>query len=448
MPSDRRVPEWSGRPILEADHVSDLEQRAAVAEFRDRLPRAEAEAAAHREYRREHHLDAAAHHLRGMRAAQASGDGDDAKKHRVMYDLHLKEMGVDGDEVPADVRARAAASEGKERAYKFRPHRGDAFVVAGLGKAEGDPPDNVVPFGPRKAAADQKKKAASKEKVAGALHDAVSIMASDPGFQAAARQRDAEAKAAKLKAGGAWYKPGAKVRHVDAESYPWEGTVASHQYRDDDVDGPGHYYEVRWWDPKQRQYHEDYLHQDNLVPPQTLGKKEPHLSDVKQGSRAELRKFWDEKHAEGERLAKIAAAAPAILAKVGEELRKYMPVAKGSGGGTDPEGSSSVAGQMGMTEKGELCKGCGEVHKAGDCGAQKGEGDAAKCPKCGETHKGKDGKSVDHATAILMEPWPKVLHPSDKRTKKSEPDEVALLRKAVDELWAGKEYEPGFTFEQ
>lgn len=39
----------------------------------------------------------------------------------------------------------------------------------------------------------------------------------------------------------------------------------------------------------------------------------------------------------------------------------------------------------------------------------------AECPKCGEDHKG-----VDHATAVLMGPDPKVLHPSDKKVKKAD----------------------------
>jgi hypothetical protein len=76
---------WAGRPIVDAGHITDLETAAALHEFRDRMPRNEAEDRAHTAYRRDHHLTGAAHHLNGMRAAQAAGQMEEAKKHGAMY---------------------------------------------------------------------------------------------------------------------------------------------------------------------------------------------------------------------------------------------------------------------------------------------------------------------------------------------------------------------------
>ena len=123
---------------------------------------------------------------------------------------------------------------------------------------------NVTSLAPKLEA----RKQLARTKVMGVMEDAANLMAQDPGFQAAARQRDAQGKEAKLKAGGQLYQPGQKVVHVDQQSIPWVGTVKSAAYRDNDIDGPGHYYEVGWHNPQQNQVHEDYLHQDFLRPHQ------------------------------------------------------------------------------------------------------------------------------------------------------------------------------------
>src|SRR4051812_38087824 len=96
---------WMGRPILNEEHGHDLERRAAINEFHRKQPRAEAEQAAHDDYVREHRQKAAAHHLQGMKAAQASGAHEDAKKHWMLYDTHLKALGLDSvGAVPPEIQ--------------------------------------------------------------------------------------------------------------------------------------------------------------------------------------------------------------------------------------------------------------------------------------------------------------------------------------------------------
>lgn len=295
------APAWNGRKIAKEEDKHDLEQRAAVFEFKHRMARPDAEHRAHHEYKRDKHREAAAYHLQGLKAAQAAGSGEEGRKHGMMYQLHMKELGLDPmGPVPHEIQGLA---DKQENFYRFKPHRGDAFLVQGeetkkseLEKADG----KVIPF--RKPAAPpatpaqvpsswtsavqetaaagpqvadgvssivpkiEERKKLARTKIEGILADAHEAMVSDPGFKELARQREVEAKKAKLKAGGQLYKPGQTVAHVDQNSVPWKGKVVSAAYRDQDIDGPGHYYEVKWWNPKLNQYHEDYLHQDNLKP--------------------------------------------------------------------------------------------------------------------------------------------------------------------------------------
>lgn len=124
-----KTPNWQGKRIVHDSHAADLEHRAALHEFEGGHPRQEAERLAYDEYRREHHRQAAAHHLRGMRAAQGSGDMDESRKHGIAYGLHLKALGLDPmDEVPADIRA-LIDGEDRQPQYKFKTHKGDALLL-------------------------------------------------------------------------------------------------------------------------------------------------------------------------------------------------------------------------------------------------------------------------------------------------------------------------------
>lgn len=134
------APLWQGKPILDPDHAHDLEQRAALHEFQGKLDRKSAEDQAHGDYRREHHQTGAAFHLQGMRAGQASGHMDEAKKHGAMYALHLKALGHDPyGEVPPEIKTRAD-KEDREKLYRFKAHKSDLFLLDGDDKPSSEKP--------------------------------------------------------------------------------------------------------------------------------------------------------------------------------------------------------------------------------------------------------------------------------------------------------------------
>lgn len=129
MPSDKKQAQWLGRNILDEKHSPDLEYAAAIHEFGNAKPRKDAEEAAYNDYKREHHTQAAAHHLRGMRAAEGSHDFDEARKHSIAYSLHMNELGHDPmDAVPNDIKELAEGEKLKGQ-YRFKSHKGDLFLL-------------------------------------------------------------------------------------------------------------------------------------------------------------------------------------------------------------------------------------------------------------------------------------------------------------------------------
>lgn len=123
------APSWLGRPVLDPSHHGDLEQRAAINEFQHKMPRAQAEAKAHEEYVKDHRQRAAAHHLQGMRAAGALGNKDDAHKHWLLYDMHMKALGLESvGPVPPEVQKHTEA-QGQKPLYRFKAHKGDVYAL-------------------------------------------------------------------------------------------------------------------------------------------------------------------------------------------------------------------------------------------------------------------------------------------------------------------------------
>jgi len=128
-----------GRPVLKPQHRDGLETRAALLEFGEGLSREEAEEQAHHEYMQENHRQAAAHHLQGMRAAQATGDLDASRMHGEAYDQHLEALGHDSlDAVPPEIQALLSAEDRKPH-YRFKAHGADALLIGPEAKSGSEP---------------------------------------------------------------------------------------------------------------------------------------------------------------------------------------------------------------------------------------------------------------------------------------------------------------------
>lgn len=121
---------WLDRhPVLDPNHVHDLETRAAIHEFHNKLPRMAAEDKAFQEYVRDRHTDAAAHHLAGVKAAHAVGDMESARKHGALYNMHMEALGHDPMAAPPpDIASRLR--DQPPQVYKFKPHKGDLYALS------------------------------------------------------------------------------------------------------------------------------------------------------------------------------------------------------------------------------------------------------------------------------------------------------------------------------
>ncbi len=220
------------------------------------------------------------------------------------------------------------------------------------------PDPKILPFPDRKGQVRQEK----RNKIEGVFNDMIGVMGEDPGFKELGNQRRKEATEAELKAGPAAFRTGDLVAHADQEAYPWKGRVMQFEiepdepvhrlgpsYRENDFDGPGHYYNVNWYNPKLGQYHQDYVHQDNLRP---YGVKKMDNSDKN------LSKFWaDKREAEvkAEALFKLTKALKFVEAQA---LKKM-------------DGTTNPASPMAMTEeekkkKKDMEKKAEEVEKCGE----------------------------------------------------------------------------------
>jgi hypothetical protein len=93
------------------------------------MTRADAEHRAHHEYTKDKHREAAAYHLQGLKAAQAAGSQEEGHKHGLLYQLHMKKLGLNPmDAVPHEIQSLA---DKQDKFYNFKPHRGDVFLLQG-----------------------------------------------------------------------------------------------------------------------------------------------------------------------------------------------------------------------------------------------------------------------------------------------------------------------------
>ncbi len=114
-------------PLVHADHAEELDRAAGMNEFGKKLPRAQAEDEAYKEYVKSHREQAMAHHLAGMKAAHGAGDMEAARKHGLMYVLHAKALGHDPVGPAPD--GVVALLKQPPKVYKFKAHHGDLFSV-------------------------------------------------------------------------------------------------------------------------------------------------------------------------------------------------------------------------------------------------------------------------------------------------------------------------------
>lgn len=85
--------------------------------------------AAH-DYRIAKHLEASAHHLKAASEAQRRGEKDVERRHRLMYDLHRKALGLHKElGVPAVIRARLSGAKINERTRGYTQHPADGWVL-------------------------------------------------------------------------------------------------------------------------------------------------------------------------------------------------------------------------------------------------------------------------------------------------------------------------------
>jgi hypothetical protein len=122
----KELPSWKGKTIAKPEDAQDLESHAALLEFKHKMGREDAEHSAHHEYAKKKHLEGAAHHLTGLKAAQATGSHSEAQKHSLIYKLHLEALSMDPmGPVPDEVKALVKDSD---KFYKFKPHKNDALL--------------------------------------------------------------------------------------------------------------------------------------------------------------------------------------------------------------------------------------------------------------------------------------------------------------------------------
>lgn len=134
IPGIKEGPKWCNRSIFHQNDGAHLDAKAALYEFQDGLPQAEAEEKAYSEYVRGRQVEAATHHLRGMKAAIAVGDQKAAQRHSALYTAHHQAIGGDPiGPVHADVQAHLRDNPGK---FKFVGHKADSLIQPETMKSE------------------------------------------------------------------------------------------------------------------------------------------------------------------------------------------------------------------------------------------------------------------------------------------------------------------------
>ena len=135
----KEVRPWLDRyKVISEEHHPDLDARAAVHEFRGKLPREQAEQEAHKDYLKDQAYRSAAHHLLGTRAAVASGNDGAAKRHGESYATAIQAAGHSSIESPPK-EVLDYLKDLKSKVYSFKEHEADSlFEPASLPEASSD----------------------------------------------------------------------------------------------------------------------------------------------------------------------------------------------------------------------------------------------------------------------------------------------------------------------
>lgn len=119
---------WRNKPVVDESHSIDLDRQLAhhVGQGADER---QAEDAVYHNYKRQNHLDAAAHHLKAASDLSRQGSKLDAEKHHTMYKLHLSALGIKNNmKVPDEVKTRMSAQEAGKSGF-FQSHIADRLVT-------------------------------------------------------------------------------------------------------------------------------------------------------------------------------------------------------------------------------------------------------------------------------------------------------------------------------
>lgn len=134
------APKWKGRyPIMDTAHEGELETMASINQHHYGMEPSKAEEKAWNDYRREQLVEAAAHHLTGMKASHAAGNMEASRKHALMYGLALRQLGHKDLATPPDEVLKASKNTPSEEIGKFKAHKADAYSLAMPGGKEDIP---------------------------------------------------------------------------------------------------------------------------------------------------------------------------------------------------------------------------------------------------------------------------------------------------------------------
>jgi hypothetical protein len=159
---------------------------------------------------------------------------------------------------------------------KYRSPEAEAFNAKQEATAKKLSAGDVVDITDKLAKRKEEQKAKNREKMETMTRETMDLMAQDPGFQRAARKREAEQKMRERAAGRQLFKKGDRVVYAgDDEAIPanWRGRIVEHEWFSDHTKDPEtdelvetreHNYIVKWYNPKLGQYHEGLHHQDEL----------------------------------------------------------------------------------------------------------------------------------------------------------------------------------------